>query len=128
MKISIIVLGTMGTGIVSEIATKGHEVCLYDSFRFYRKCKDKLEKILNRLVEKERICSKEKNEILNRINFSKKLEDVKGSSFIIEIIIENLKIKQNVFNKIEDIVDEKCIMFLTLLLYLSLLLREFVSM
>ena len=93
-----------------RLLTKGHEVCLYDSFLgAIENAKDKLEKILNRLVEKERICSKEKDEILNRINFSKKLEDVKGSSFIIEAIIENLKIKQNVFNKIEDIVDEKCI-------------------
>ena len=71
--------------------------------------KDKLENILNRLVEKERISSREKDEILNRINFSKKLEDVKGSSFVIEAIIENLKIKQNMFTQIEDIVDEKCI-------------------
>tara|TARA_B100000674_G_scaffold394297_1_gene338611 strand:- start:1346 stop:2494 length:1149 start_codon:yes stop_codon:yes gene_type:complete len=110
MKISVIGAGTMGTGIAQIAATKGHEVCLYDSFLgAIENAKDKLEKILNRLVEKERICSKEKDEILNRINFSKKLEDVKGSSFIIEAIIENLKIKQNVFSELEKIVDEKCI-------------------
>ena len=110
MKISVIGAGTMGTGIAQIAATKGHEVCLYDSLLgAIENAKDKLEKILNRLVEKERICSKEKDEILNRINFSKKLEDVKGSSFIIEAIIENLKIKQNVFSEIEKIVDEKCI-------------------
>ena len=68
-----------------RLQTNGHEVCLYDSFKdSIENAKDKLENILNRLVEKERICSKEKDEILNRINFSKNLEDVKGSSFVIE--------------------------------------------
>ena len=69
----------------TDYANKWYEVCLYDSFLgAIENAKDKLEKILNRLVEKDRICSKEKNEILKRINFSKKLEDIKGSSFIIE--------------------------------------------
>ena len=31
MKVSIIGAGTMGTGIAQIAATKGHEVCLYDS-------------------------------------------------------------------------------------------------
>ena len=110
MKISVIGAGTMGTGIAQIAATKGHEVCLYDSFSgAIENAKDKLEKILSRSVEKERICSEEKDEILNKINFSKKIEDVNGSSLIIEAIIENLKIKQNIFIDIEDIVDEKCI-------------------
>ena len=61
------------------------------------------------MLEKERISSKEKVEIINRINFSKNLEDIKGSDLVIEAIIENLKIKQNIFTDIEDIVDKKCI-------------------
>ena len=71
--------------------------------------KTKLENILNRLVEKERISSKEKNEIFNRVNFSKNLKDITWSNLIIEAIIENIKIKQNVFTEIEGIVDDKCI-------------------
>ena len=110
MKISLIGAGTMGTGIAQIAATNGHKVCLYDSFKdSIKNAKDKLENILNRLVEKERISSKEKVEVINRINFSKNLEDIKGSALVIEAIIENLKIKQNVFTDIEDIVDKKCI-------------------
>ena len=110
MKISVIGAGTMGTGIAQIAATNGHKVCLYDSFKdSIKNAKDKLENILNRLVVKERISSKEKVEIINRINFSKNLEDIKGSDLVIEAIIENLKIKQNVFTEIEDIVDKKCI-------------------
>ena len=32
MKVSIIGAGTMGCGIAQIAATKGHTVCLYDSF------------------------------------------------------------------------------------------------
>ena len=110
MKISVIGAGTMGTGIAQIAATNGHKVCLYDSFEdSIKNEKAKLENILNRLLEKERISSKEKVEIINRINFSKNLEDIKGSDLVIEAIIENLKIKQNIFTDIEDIVDKKCI-------------------
>ena len=98
MKISVIGAGTMGTGISQIAATNGHEVCLYDSFEdSIKNAKAKLENILNRLLEKERISSKEKVEIINRINFSKNLEDIKGSDLVIEAIIEYLKIKQNIF-------------------------------
>ena len=88
----------MGTGIAQIASTKGHEVCLYDSFEgSIKNAKTKLEKILNRLVEKERISSEEKENIINRINFSEKLEDIKDSELVIEAIIENLQIKQKMF-------------------------------
>ena len=32
-KVSVIGAGTMGSGIAQIAATKGHEVCLYDSFK-----------------------------------------------------------------------------------------------
>lgn len=111
MKISVIGAGTMGTGIAQIASTKGHEVCLYDSFEgSIENAKTKLEKILNRLVEKERISAEEKENIINRINFSEKLEDIKDSGLVIEAIIENLEIKQMLFSEIENLVSEDCIL------------------
>lgn len=110
MKVSVIGAGTMGTGIAQIAATKGYNVCLYDSFDgAIENSKNKLEKILNRLLEKERISTEEKDNILGRILFTKNLEDINGSELIIEAIIENLEIKQKVFADIEDLVDENCI-------------------
>ena len=110
MKVSVIGAGTMGAGIAQIAATKGHEVCLYDSFDgAIDKAKNKVETILSRLVEKERISTEEKDNILSRILFTKNLEDVSGSSLVIEAIIENLEIKQKVFADIENIVDDNCI-------------------
>ena len=71
MKVSVIGAGTMGVGIAQIAATKGHEVCLYDSFHeAVKTAENKLKKILDRLVEKERISSKENEAVLEKINFS----------------------------------------------------------
>lgn len=111
MKVSVIGAGTMGAGIAQIAATNGHEVCLYDSFDgAIENAEKKLIKILNRLVEKERITKEENKKILDRINFSKEIKEVEGSGLIIEAIIENLDIKQKIFSEIEKIVDDKCIL------------------
>ena len=110
MKVSIIGAGTMGCGIAQIAATKGHTVCLYDSFDgAIDNAKIKITKILNRLVEKERITLQEQNDITERIQFTNDIKNIKESKLVIEAIIEDLKLKQDIFNKIEDIVEKKCI-------------------
>jgi len=109
-KISVIGAGTMGAGIAQIAATNGHEVCLYDSFDgAIETAEAKLKKILDRLVEKERITQQENEAILARINFTKDIKEVSGSGLVIEAIIENLDIKQKIFAEIESLVDEDCI-------------------
>ena len=110
MKVSVIGAGTMGAGIAQIAATNGHEVCLYDSFDVaIESVEKKLNKILNRLVEKEKISEEEKDNILSKINFTKDINNLKGSGLVIEAIIENLEIKQKVFTEIERLVSEDCI-------------------
>ena len=97
----------MGMGIAQVAATNGHEVCLYDSFdRSIKNAETKLNEILNRLAEKERITEQEKQDILGRIKFSKNLEDIISSGLVVEAIIENLEIKQQTFAEIEKLVEE----------------------
>ena len=110
IKVSVIGAGTMGAGIAQIAATNGHKVCLYDSFDgAIETAETKLKKILDRLVEKERITQQDNEVILGRINFTKDIKDVSGSGLVIEAIIENLEIKQKVFTEIENLVDEDCI-------------------
>jgi 3-hydroxybutyryl-CoA dehydrogenase len=110
IKVSVIGAGTMGAGIAQIAATNGHEVCLYDSFDgAIETAEIKLKKILNRLVEKERITQQENEAILGRINFTKQIKEVAGSGLVIEANIENLAIKQKVFTEVESLVDENCI-------------------
>ncbi len=108
--IGIIGSGTMGSGIAQIASTNGHKVVLFDSSsEALKNSKEKLEKILDRLVEKEKITSQESQEILARISFSTNLKDIKDSELVIEAIIEDLEVKKSVFNKIENEVSDECI-------------------
>jgi 3-hydroxybutyryl-CoA dehydrogenase len=110
IKVSVIGAGTMGSGIAQIAATKGHKVCLYDTFDgAIENAQKKLNKILNRLIEKERITKEEKENILNKISFTKDIREIKSSKLVIEAIIENLDLKKKLFKTIEDLVDADCI-------------------
>ena len=111
IKVSVIGAGTMGMGIAQIAATKGHKVCLYDNYDgAIENANKRIKKILNRLVEKKRITDLEKKEIINRIHFSTKLDEIQKSNIVIEAIIEKIKIKKDIFSKIEEIVDKDCIL------------------
>ena len=110
MKVSVIGAGTMGAGIGQVAATSGHEVVLFDAVdNAVNNAQQRLKKILDRLVEKKKISSERALEIIGKIHFSKDLNDIQGSELVIEAIIEDLDIKQEIFRKIEKLVDEKCI-------------------
>ena len=111
IKISVIGAGTMGSGIAQIAATQGHEVCLYDNFDgAIENATKKLHKILNRLVEKERLTTEEKENIISRIKFTKDIKEIKNSGLIIEAIIENLEVKRKIFREIDKLVHEDCIL------------------
>jgi len=110
IKIGIIGSGTMGSGIAQVAATAGCQVKLYDTNQeALDKAKTALEKILNRLIEKGRINSKEKNRIQSNISYVDSLKDLSDSNLTIEAIVENLDIKKKVFSELETYVSNDCI-------------------
>jgi len=109
--VAVIGAGTMGTGIAQIASTFGHRVHLFDISEEQLDQSEKgLINILNRQVEKERMTQDEVDGILSRIVFTSHLNSIEGSNFVIEAIVENLDIKQNTFQKIEELVDEKAIL------------------
>jgi len=110
MNVGIIGGGTMGSGIAQVAATSGCKVKLYDTNQAaLDKAKAALEKILNRLIEKGRIDSEEKNRIQSNISYIDTLKDLSDSNLTIEAIIENLDIKKKVFSELESYVANDCI-------------------
>jgi len=110
MKIGIIGSGTMGSGIAQVAATAGCTVKLYDTnTEALEKAKASLEKIMNRLIEKERIDEVEKNWIQNNIQYVDSLKELSDSNLTIEAIVENLDIKKKVFQELESYVSQDCI-------------------
>jgi len=110
MNVGIIGSGTMGSGIAQVAATAGCKVKLYDTSQTaLDKAKASLEKILNRLIEKERIDADEKSRIQSNISYINSLKGLADSNLTIEAIIENIKIKQKVFSELETYVSDDCI-------------------
>lgn len=100
----------MGSGIAQVAATAGCKVKLYDTNQAaLDKAKASLEKILNRLIEKGRINTEEKNRIQSNISYVDSLKDLADANLTIEAIIENLDIKKKVFSELESYVADDCI-------------------
>ena len=110
-EIGVIGAGAMGAGIAQVIATAGTKVVLHDSNEAALEvAQNKLEAILNRLVEKEKLDANSAKEILGRIEFSKEIEAFKDCGLIIEAIVENLEIKKAVFTEVESLVSKDCVL------------------
>ena len=110
MNVAVIGCGTMGSGIAQIAATQGCKTYLYDlSQEALEKSKAKLIKILDRLIQKERIDTAKKNNILENISYTTNLDSIKDANLVVEAIIENLGIKKKVFTDVEAIVSDECI-------------------
>jgi len=109
--VGVIGAGSMGSGIAQIAATQEHQVILVDlNEDALKKAEASLNKILARLVEKEKIDEATYKSIIGRIKFSNTVNDFSGCGIVIEAIIENLDIKQKVFASLEEIVNDDCVL------------------
>jgi 3-hydroxybutyryl-CoA dehydrogenase len=92
--------GTMGAGIAQVSATHGYQTILFDvNENMLDKAKAGIEKSLESLVQKQKITSDKKAEIISRIQYINQVTQLKAD-LIIEAIIERLDIKQQFFNEV----------------------------
>lgn len=111
INIAVIGSGTMGSGIAQVAATSGCQVKIFDlNNEALIKSKISLEKVLNRLIEKQKIDAVEKNRIQNNISYVNTLNDLSDSDLVIEAIVENLEVKRKVFSELETLVSESTIL------------------
>ena len=110
-QVGIIGSGTMGSGIAQVAATAGCKVWVYDNKpEALETASKKLHKVLGRLVEKERLTHKQKDAILNNIQFVSDLQSLKNTTLVIEAIVENLEIKKTLFQELEALVSKETIL------------------
>lgn len=108
-KIGIIGAGAMGSGIAQVAATANSQVWLFDaSSAAMESSKTKLAKILARQVEKGRMTNEQIEGIQERITYTTNLAVFHQCDLVIEAIIENLEIKKQVFQSLEAIVSDAC--------------------
>ena len=108
--VGIVGAGAMGSGIAQIASQAGQDVILFDlSEDALTSSSSKLQKVMNRLIEKGKYTTEEANSIQMRIERTTDLQRLKDCSLIIEAVVENLDVKFSVFKKIEEIVSEEAI-------------------
>ena len=101
-KIGIVGAGTMGHGIALVAAKAGFEVILRDIKEEYvNKGLSKIQRFLDKSVEKGKLSAEEKKKILAHISGTTKLEDLKDMDLIVEAIFENIQVKKELFKDLD---------------------------
>ena len=111
--ISVIGSGTMGNGIahVFSMSKNINNVVLIDLDKeILENAKKNIEANLERQVKKNIISNEDAIHSLNKIKLSTDINSIKISQLIIEAIKEDVKLKKNIFNKIDNLVDSNSIM------------------
>ncbi len=103
-KTIVVGAGAMGIGIAQVLSQAGVRVFLYDiDLAGVKKALEKLEKIMERLVAKGKLERVESREILKRITPIESLAKAQGAQVVIEAISENIKLKRDLFQELEEI-------------------------
>lgn len=103
-KIGVIGAGQMGHGIALVVAKAGFDVILRDiKDEFVKKGLSKIERFLDKSIEKGKMTVDEKKKILSHIKGTTKLEDLKDVDLVIEAIFENVKVKKELFQGLDKI-------------------------
>ncbi len=103
-KIGVIGAGQMGHGIALVAAQSGFDVILRDIKDDYvNKGISKINKFLDKSIEKGKITKDKKDEILGKIKGTTKLEGLKDVDLVIEAIFENVEVKKELFKELDKI-------------------------
>ncbi|UCF13154.1 MAG: 3-hydroxybutyryl-CoA dehydrogenase [Thermoplasmatales archaeon] len=103
-KIGVIGAGQMGHGIALVAAKAGFDVILRDiKDEYVKNGLSKIERFLDKSIEKEKLTTEEKKTILLHIKGTTKLEDLKDVDLVIEAIFENIEVKKTLFKDLDKI-------------------------
>src|SRR4030095_5189131 len=108
--VAVIGAGAMGAGIAQIAAVNGHRVQLHDTrMGAGDRAKRSIGAALTKQVEKGRLSRADADASLGRIATVVTLPDVCVAKLIVEAIVEDLQAKRELFERIENVVDAKCI-------------------
>lgn len=110
MKVAVIGAGLMGSGIAQTFAQAGYEVVNIDTFEAaLAKADANVKKLFDKKVAKGRLTQEQRDEILGRLTYSGKMEDVKGAALVVEAVPEKIDLKKSVFAAIDELADPETI-------------------
>jgi 3-hydroxybutyryl-CoA dehydrogenase len=108
--IGVIGAGSMGAGVAQVAASAGHIVLLFDASQgAAEKGIERSAKGLDKLVQRERITTQQRDDLVARIKPVDSLDELTPAALIIEAIVEDLATKQRVFQQLENICSDDTI-------------------
>ncbi|MCO1601811.1 3-hydroxyacyl-CoA dehydrogenase family protein [Desulfosporosinus nitroreducens] len=103
--------GTMGSGIVQTIAQAGIEVLLFETnLEVAQKGKIKLDKVVQKLVDKGKVSAQDKQNMLDRIILCDNYQAMAEVDLVIEAVFENIQLKKDIFKQLDEIVKPEAIL------------------
>ena len=110
--IAVIGSGTMGNGIAQVFAMAGFKVHLIDiSTSSLLQAELIIHKNLDRLIDKDKLLLVQKPDIINNIHFTSDLElGLKDAFLVVEAISENILLKEKLFNQLDKLTPNDCIL------------------
>ncbi|MBF4501011.1 3-hydroxybutyryl-CoA dehydrogenase [Savagea sp. SN6] len=110
-KVMVVGAGQMGSGIAQVCAQAGYDVLLNDMNEdALSKGMSRIEGLLARAVEKERMTEEEKQATTGRLTASSTLNDAKDCDLVIEAVVENMDVKTSVFKQLDEIAPKHAIL------------------
>jgi len=102
--IGVVGAGQMGNGIAQVAGSSGFQVIMSDiAEAFVQKGLGTITKNLDRLVEKGKLASQKKDEILGRIRGTIQLDGMAEADFVVEAATENESLKLGLFKTLDQI-------------------------
>ncbi|QQS08950.1 MAG: 3-hydroxybutyryl-CoA dehydrogenase [Phycisphaerales bacterium] len=112
--LAVLGAGQMGGGIAQVAATSGIAVKVFDAFPgAIEKCKAVHTRSLAKLVEKGKIPQETADAALKRISFVTDLDALRGSDWVVEAVVEDARVKNELFNKLAAIFPDERVVLAT---------------
>ncbi|WP_125263630.1 3-hydroxyacyl-CoA dehydrogenase [Streptomyces alboflavus] len=109
--VAVVGTGTMGQGIAQVALVAGHSVRLYDAAPgFAKTAAAAITARLDRLVAKGRLDAAARDAATGRLSAVEDLADLAGCDLVVEAVLEQLDVKQRLFQDLEEVVAESCLL------------------
>jgi 3-hydroxybutyryl-CoA dehydrogenase len=106
-KVAVLGGGLMGSGIAESSARAGLSVVIRDiDEAALGASRGRIEKSLGRVRESGKIEAAEYEEILGRITYTERLEDLAAADLVIEAVPENIDLKNEILGQVAGVVSE----------------------
>ena len=110
-QVAVLGAGTMGGGIAMALANAGIKVVLYDNDEGgLDRGLSTIHKVYARSVRKRRLTKEQVETCTALITPTQSLDDISEVDMVIEAVFENMKIKKEVFRKLDEICKDECIL------------------